>query len=110
MIDKLDVMIWGKKAGTLIESKEGYRRGRVFFYFDPDFVKSGLDIAPLRAPVNGSVAQNGMPVYPESDKLFGGLPSFIADSLPDHWGNTVFKEWAKDNHISIRELGPLVWE
>ena len=106
MTNKLDVVIWGKKAGTLIESKEGYRK-QVCFYFDPGFVKSGLDIAPLRAPVNGPVAQNGMPVYPESDKLFGGLPSFIADSLPDHWGNTVFKEWAKANHISIRELGPL---
>ena len=68
MTNKLDVMIWGKKAGTLIESKEGYRK-RVCFYFDPGFVKSGLDIAPLRAPVNGPVAQNGMPVYPKSDML-----------------------------------------
>lgn len=105
MINKLDVVIWGQKAGTLIETKEGYRN-RVCFYFDPDFLKSGLDIAPLQVPVNGPVAQNGMPVYPESDKLFGGLPSFIADSLPDHWGNIVFNEWAKANHISKRELAP----
>lgn len=106
MISKLDVLIWGKKAGTLIESKEGYRN-RICFYFDPDFVKSGQDIAPLRSPINGAVAQNGLPVYPETDKLFGGLPSFIADSLPDHWGNIVFNEWAKANHIPKRELGPL---
>ena len=35
-----------------------------------------------------------MPVYADNDKLFGGLPSFIAESLPDHWGNKVLNEWA----------------
>lgn len=33
MIDSLDVMIWGKKAGTLISAPNGYSR-RICFYFD----------------------------------------------------------------------------
>lgn len=39
--------------------------------------------------------------------FFGGLPSFIADSLPDYWGNRVFNEWAKSRHVSVRKLSAL---
>ncbi len=106
MIKSLDVIIWGKKAGTLISPKTGYGE-KILFYFDPDFTKNGWDIAPLRASIKNMTVINGLPIYPESDRLFSGLPSFIADSLPDHWGNTVFNEWAKANHIRTRDLSPL---
>lgn len=106
MIDSLDVMLWDKKVGTLVATQDKYR-SKVCFYFDQDFVKTGYDIAPLQAPISGVPAQRGLPVYPEEDKMFGGLPSFIADSLPDHWGNTVFNEWAKVHHIRTRDLSPL---
>lgn len=106
MIESLDVMLWSRKAGTLVASRQGYEN-RICFYFDDGFVRGGYDIAPLRAPLNGIVAKSGMPVYPEDDKAFGGLPSFIADSLPDHWGNTVFREWARERNISQRNLTAL---
>ncbi|HJC94307.1 MAG TPA: HipA N-terminal domain-containing protein [Candidatus Phocaeicola excrementigallinarum] len=38
------------------------------------------------------------------EKLFQGLPSFLADSLPDRWGNLVFERWASENHIPKRKL------
>ncbi len=106
MIESLDVILWGNKVGTLVSSKKGYNR-QICFYFDPYFVKTGYDIAPLRASIYGVIAQKGLPVYPEDDRAFGGLPSFIADSMPDHWGNVVFKEWAKSRHIGSKELSPL---
>ena len=98
MIESLDVILWDKKVGTLVANREGHR-SKACFYFDSDYVRNGYDIAPLRAPVKGVAAQRGLPVYPDEERLFGGLPSFIADSLPDHWGNTVFNEWAKVHHI-----------
>ena len=97
MIESLDVILWDKKVGTLVANREGHR-SKACFYFDSDYVRDGYDIAPLRAPVKGVAAQRGLPVYPDEERLFGGLPSFIADSLPDHWGNTVFNEWAKVHH------------
>ena len=103
MIESLDVILWDKKVGTLVASREGHRC-KACFYFDSDYVRDGYDIAPLRAPVKGVAAQRGLPVYPDEERLFGGLPSFIADSLPDHWGNTVFNEWAKVHHIRMRDL------
>ena len=76
-------------------------------FSDRDFLDSGYDIAPLRASIHSVSVRNGLPVYGESEKLFGGLPSFIADSLPDHWGNKVFNEWAKIHRIRTRELSAL---
>ena len=106
MIQNLDVFLWNRKVGTLVAYKEKYKE-KVCFYFDSDFIKGGYDIAPLQAPINGVSAQRGLPVYAEDDKIFGGLPSFIADSLPDHWGNRVFNEWAKAHHIKSRDLSSL---
>lgn len=106
MIESLDVMLWGRKVGALVAGREKYRE-RICFYFDREYVRNGYDIAPLRAPINGAAAQKGLPVYPEDDKIFGGLPSFIADSLPDNWGNTVFSEWASTHGIRIKDLTAL---
>lgn len=106
MIESLDVMLWGSKVGTLIASKKGYR-SIIYFYYEPSFIAAGKDIAPLRASINSTAVKNGMPIYPEEEKIFGGLPSFIADSLPDHWGNTIFTEWAKSHNIRERDLTTL---
>ncbi len=106
MIENLDVMLWGKKVGTLVASRENHK-SKACFYFDREYVSGGYDIAPLRASISGAAAQYGLPVYPEEERVFGGLPSFIADSLPDHWGNTVFNEWAKAHRIRPRDLSAL---
>ena len=106
MIQHLDVFLWGRKAGSLIAYKERYTE-KTCFYFDRDFPGCGWDIAPLRASIHSVTVKNGLPVYGEEEKLYGGLPSFIADSLPDHWGNRVFNEWAKVHHISTRNLSTL---
>lgn len=106
MIQHLDVFLWNRKVGSLVAYREKYTE-KICFYFDRDFPGSGYDIAPLRASIHSTSVKNGLPVYAESDRLFGGLPSFIADSLPDHWGNKVFNEWAKARNISTRELSAL---
>ncbi len=106
MLQNLDVYLWGRKVGSLVTYKERYA-SKVCFYFDEKYIKDGYDMAPLRAPIKGVSVQRGLPVYAEKDKLFGGLPSFIADSLPDNWGNRVFSEWAKANHIKSHDLSPL---
>jgi serine/threonine-protein kinase HipA len=41
------------------------------------------------------------------DKLYQGLPPAFADSLPDKWGNSLFKAWLRDNHISTKKVTPI---
>lgn len=106
MINNLDVILWGRKVGTLVASREKHRN-KACFYFDSAYVRGGFDIAPLRSPIQGIVAQRGLPVYPEEERIFGGLPSFAADSLPDYWGNTLFNLWVRSRNIPARELSAL---
>ena len=106
MIQSLDVLLWGVKVGTLVSYTEKYNE-KVCFYYDAEFLKRGLDIAPLRASIRSAAVQSGLPVYADSDKLYGGLPSFIADSLPDRWGNKVFDRWARLHNIATRNLSAL---
>lgn len=51
----------------------------------------------------------GLPVYAGDDKI-GGLPSFIADSLPNHWGNMVFNEWEKAHYSNFRSVNIPVFQ
>lgn len=105
MVKQLDVMLWGQRVGTLIAPVD--RRGRTLFYFDKEFTRHGYDIAPLRAPLASVAVQNGLPVYGEQERMYSGLPSFIADSLPDNWGDKVFAQWLKAKGIRAREVSAL---
>jgi serine/threonine-protein kinase HipA len=46
-------------------------------------------------------------IFGETERIYQKLPSFIADSLPDAWGNQLFEQWRKQNHISAHNVTPL---
>ena len=96
----VSVRLWGDEVGRLYWDERGKR---AVFNYSPEFIKKGLDIAPLAASIKG-MAGKGAPVLGNKEKLFQGLPSFLADSLPDRWGNLVFERWASENHIPKRKL------
>ena len=94
------VVIWGKEVGSLFWDE---RRKRSVFSYHPDFVKGGLDIAPLSASIRNP--RNKLPLYGmPNDEIYSGLPAFIADSLPGRWGNAVFNAWAAENHVRTSEI------
>ena len=96
-------MLWGEEVGKLYWDE---RSKRAVFNYHPDFIKKGVEIAPLTASVKGSAAK-GMPILGNREKIYQGLPPFLADSLPDRWGNMVFDQWAAQNHIPKRKLTPV---
>ena len=99
----VSVMLWGEEVGKLYWDE---RSKRAVFNYHPDFIKKGVEIAPLTASVKGSAAK-GMPILGNREKIYQGLPPFLADSLPDRWGNMVFDQWAAQNHIPKRKLTPV---
>ena len=103
MENNLKVMIWGREVGRLTWN---IRRNRSVFEYNPDFLKRGLDIAPLTASIKN--AKNRFPFYGlQNDNVFHGLPGFISDSMPGRWGNTVFSAWAQSNNIREKDLTPI---
>ena len=102
MIKTLKVRLWDDEIGRL--SWDSSRKS-AYFNYNPEWVNRGIDVAPLAAPI--SSVRVLMPVYGEEGKIYQRLPSFIADSLPDAWGNQLFEIWRQDNHIANAEITPL---
>ena len=97
----VQVSIWGKNVGLLSWDD---KRGCSSFQFDRDFINNGLDIAPLVAPLSSAIVQRGFPISGNKEKPYYGLPEFIADSLPDHWGNVVFQKWLEKNNLHTHQI------
>ncbi len=75
------------------------------FQFNPDFLKQNnfVNLFPyiIRRVEN-------VQVFSEYEgETFRGLPPMIADSLPDMFGNIVFKEWLEASNKSFSSISPL---
>ena len=47
------------------------------------------------------------PIWGEEAKIYQKLPAFVADSLPDTWGNQLFELWRQQNHLAGADITPL---
>lgn len=102
MVNSLKIILWGEEMGRLAWDK---RRRMSYFMYNPDFIKKGLNIAPLVAPIEE--ANELTPVWGEEGKIYQKLPAFVADSLPDAWGNQLFELWRQQSHLSNADITPL---
>ena len=76
-----------------------------YFTYNPEFLKGNLDIAPLTASIHDYLSTRA--IFGETERIYQKLPSFIADSLPDAWGNQLFEQWRKENHLSEKSVTAL---
>ena len=102
MTKTLKVILWGEEIGRLAWDE---RKKRSYFIYNPEWLKKGLNISPLVAPIDG--ARGLMPVWGEDARIYQKLPAFVADSLPDAWGNQLFDLWRLQNHLSNADITPL---
>ena len=102
MTKTLKVILWGEEIGRLAWDE---RRHLSYFIYNPDFTKKGVNISPLVAPIDGVRAL--APVWGEDAKIYQKLPAFVADSLPDAWGNQLFDLWRQQNHLAGADITPL---
>ncbi|MCH4211810.1 MAG: type II toxin-antitoxin system HipA family toxin [Prevotella sp.] len=98
----LRVMLWGQEIGRLAWHQN---RKTTYFLYNPEFLKGDLDVAPLMAPIHNP--QSTRAIFGEQERIYQKLPSFIADSLPDDWGNKLFEYWRKENGLTASEVTPL---
>lgn len=95
-IEIVEVKIWGEQVGVaeLVE-------GRIYFDYFDEFREKGLELAPFMAPLSLQVAEG------KSGDTFYGLPEFLADSLPDKFGNAIIDAYYAQKGISTFSLSPL---
>ncbi len=93
------------------------REHKIYFEYDSAFIKSGIEISPLRLPL--------LPGVQSFDyDPFEGLPGVFNDSLPDGWGRLLFDRFIRSQgilpsgitpldrlaHVGAHALGALVFE
>ena len=81
-----EVRLWGRRIGAVSlldgESIAG-------FQYDPAFLSSGIQVAPLMMPLGPQVFR-----FPALNlQSFHGLPGLLADALPDRYGNALIDAW-----------------
>jgi serine/threonine-protein kinase HipA len=59
------------------------------FEYDTEFLRSGIEVAPLMMPAAGQRYE--FPQLPRD--TFKGLPGMLADCLPDRFGNKLIDQW-----------------
>ena len=80
------VRLWGTTIGA-VSWIDDTQLG--VFQYEPDFVPSGIEVAPFTMPLTESPFS--FPGLPR--ETFKGLPGMLADSLPDKFGNSLIDAW-----------------
>ena len=81
-----EVKLWGRTIGA-VALEDGATTAT--FEYDPAFAGSGIEVAPLTMPLSERLYTfSSLPF-----ETFHGLPGFLADSLPDRFGNSLIDAW-----------------
>src|ERR1700684_223101 len=81
-----EVILWGTRIGV-VELPDGEHIAT--FQYDPDFLPSGIEVAPLVMPLRA--APYSFPALPFPS--FHGLTGLLSDSLPDKYGHALIDAW-----------------
>jgi len=100
-MDAIAVNLWAEQVGALSWDKD---RRLASFQYAPKFIKTGLEISPLKVPLGAEVFQ-----FPElaDSNTFKGLPGFIADCLPEKFGNRLLDTYLATHGRHLDDLNPL---
>lgn len=102
-----EVWLWGHRVGAVALDSTGVG----VFEYDPDFLKLGLDIAPIMMPLEEARRGQTLHSFPALNKeTYKRLPGLLADALPDKFGQAIVNAWlarqgrSPDNFSIIERL------
>lgn len=104
MVSTAFVKIWDNIVGAIAWDDS---TGIGSFEFEPSFLKSALDLSPIKMPL--AEAENRIFSFPElrNNNLFKGLPGLLADTLPDRYGNTLINAWLARRGRPLGSMNPV---
>lgn len=94
-VQAVTVNIWGRDVGAVaLDPDTGYYA----FEYEPKFVRSGIELAPLQMPLAQANAPFVFPNLPIA--TYQRLPAMLADALPDRFGNALINAWMAERGIA----------
>lgn len=98
----IEVRVWGQRVGAVaLDDRLGYYA----FAYEPQWRRTGIELAPLTLPLGDRSAAFVFPNLP--DATFHRLPGMLADALPDDFGNALIDAWMADRGFPKSEVTPL---
>lgn len=99
-VDVIEVVVWGRPVGAVARNPA---TGNYAFEYTPDWVRGGVELAPLHMPLEPTVYE-----FPGlAQGTFHRLPPLLADSLPDAFGNALVNRWMAERGIAAERITPL---
>lgn len=99
-MDLAEVQLWGRTIGAVSQQPDVRY---ATFQYDPQFVRSGIEIAPLTMPL-----ERHPYAFPQlARRSFNGLPGLLSDSLPDDFGNALIDAWLARQGRSPEDFSPI---
>ena len=98
--DLVEVRIWGEQVGAVTLDPE---TGFYLFEYSDKWLKSGVSLAPLAMPNSEEIYS-----FPNlAPGTFQRLPSMLADSLPDRFGNALVNRKLLEGGLRPEQITPL---
>ena len=89
-VDVAEVRLWDHRVGAVALDAAGVG----VFEYDEDFLKLGLDIAPITMPLEEARNGHTLHSFPALNReTFKRLPGLLADTLPDKFGQAIVNTW-----------------
>jgi serine/threonine-protein kinase HipA len=102
------VKIWGQTVGAVAWDE---KQGLASFEYEPKFKSKGIDLAPVKMPIQSNQRIFSFPELRPSKNseldTFKGLPGLLADVLPDKYGNQLLNVWLAQNGRSENSMNPI---
>lgn len=90
-VEVAEVVLWNRVIGAVAWDEV---KGYASFEYAPEFLGSGIQLAPLTMPLPARKNQAGIFSFSELSRVtYHGLPGLLADSLPDKFGNAIINQW-----------------
>lgn len=110
MVDGATVKLWGHTVGYIRwQANDGYAA----FEYEPEFLKTGLDICPIHMSLDDTRRGDGVFSFPalreevSRTDTFLGLPGLLADCLPDKFGNRLIDAWLTRSGRELASFTPV---
>jgi serine/threonine-protein kinase HipA len=101
-VDVVEVRCWGSRVGAIALDE---RSGFYVFEYEPTWLSSGVELSPTTMPTTSPTRTFIFPTLPTH--TFHRLPSMLADSLPDDFGNALTTSYLANEGVAPDQITAL---
>jgi serine/threonine-protein kinase HipA len=101
-VDVVEVRCWGSRVGAIaLEERSGFYA----FEYEPAWARTGVELAPTTMSTGAGAGIFIFPTLPPD--TYQRLPSMVADSLPDDFGNALTTAYLANEGVAPDEITAL---